>query len=290
MKAVLGVVFGLTAIVILPPAASELLQNVGAPGNTELIADFRDATDSAGNYTDRIHSDGLGPYRSDGPFSPSSNRIELTAKGDLYLRIQQSRRVLFEFNDPLRGTPIDDNEDVPCRESAATGVRDFSLAAPPFLLPGASAVPNNRATVITTLGSFTRDVTSGGWKYVASTYSLASMAEHESAFVALNVRFDTVEEAGTFGVLLNSEASDSPRPMSGIVKVTHRHTPASLRTVETWGVESISASDSPAPPSALGARGARLVLAVTAVRNSHGPGSCDLGDFVVPFGLTLTAR
>ncbi len=244
----------------------------------ELSAQFRDA---AG---DMIRSDGLGEYTSNRITPSYPNDVVLLSSGSLSMRIQKNRQVVFEFANALRDYLV--GSQVQCRVYAPVGVPPvyFYVDAPAVSVPGAP--PNDIAT-ISTGGSWKQ--ISGGWYFDSATFNLRTMAAGQIAYVLLAFKFDTLEPADqAFFVVPGLRWLDGP-PVTGAVKVTYNGVD-SVTGKKSWFLESVPADDALAIYRGLASDQAIFYMPIDSVRKVHGAGTCDLGDWPMPFGLTLTTK
>ncbi len=283
MKLVLKALFGVVALMfvflLLPDSTSA--QKNKTPLRRELAADFRDWPG------DKIHSNNTDPFYSNQNTPSYPNDVFLQSGGTLYMRIQKNQRVFFDFNDPVRSWDKGDGM-VNCQEWSPDGTgAGFTYAPPAFLL--GDGRPNNDFTVIATGGSYTQD-TAGAWHHNSTYFDFTALNPVGAvAYVAMNVRFDIVEQDEQFGIMFGSriwKANDYAAPISGwtgIVQV--------IRTSDaSWYVEPIPSDHPIAAARELQANQAALYLVGQGVKRGHGSGNCDLGDWWMPFAMTLTLR
>ena len=90
-------------------------------------------------------------------------------------------------------------------------------------------------------------------------------------------------DSGMFGVVPNYQLWSADVPLNGgVVKVTHP-------SAGVWVIEPQSPNDA-APLRSLGPNEAGFKIGAPEERRVHPGGNCDLGDWVMPFQLTLYTR
>lgn len=240
-----------------------------APTTTPLAALFRDAVG------DKIRSDGGGAYYtvldSDRTYS---SVVELDRDGRLNMRVVRNRRVYFQFDTPVRPAPLNESGQLICHEW--TG--DVFYADPPSFLAG---VPDNDSFYFSTFGKITYDGTS--WVYdPVPPFDFRTMPvdANASSLVRIQINFYTAADDGGFGVMPNYRLWSAETALAGgVLKVTHPD-------ANVWVVEPQSPDDG-IPLRSLGLNQAGFKVAVPEVRRVRSGGNCDLGDWVMPFQLTL---
>lgn len=259
-------------VLLLQPGAIWAQKGKAAPTTTPLAASFRD------NGDDNIRSDGGGAYYtvrdSDGTYS---SVVELDRDGRLNMRVERNRRVYFHFGIPVRPAPLTVNGQLTCREW--TG--DVFYADPPSFMTG---VPDNVSFYLSTFGKITYNGTA--WVYdPSSMFDFRTMPVNATAssLVRVQFNFETAEDPGLFGVMPNYRLWSAETSLAGgVVKVTHPG-------VGMWIVEPQGPEDA-TPLRSLGVNEAGFKVGVPEVRRVRSGGNCDLGDWVMPFRLTLTRR
>jgi hypothetical protein len=242
-----------------------------APTTTPLTALFRD------DGGDKILSDGGGVYYSI-PDRYHPNRVELGSDGRLHVEVQGNRRVVLVFDTAARPAPIDPEVGLTCREYVADGGW-FHMAPPPFL----AGVPNNDFTDIETFGEITYNGTAWVYDPTGPKFNFTTMKVGTAAsLVRVQINFGIVESPELFGIMPNYRQWTG-EPAGGIVKVTHP-------SANVWIVEPQSPDDPVVPLRSLGPDESGFKVTAPAVRREHDGGTCDLGDWKMPFRLTLTKR
>jgi len=251
-----------------PPTKSE----------TELTAEFRDGPN------DKIYSDGFGPYYTVlEPDRTYSSVVLLDRDGRLAMQISNvqaasPRKVFFKFDQNVRPVPLE-NSQLICRDY--NGNTEFNVTQPSFLTTGE---PNNNTFYITTFGEITYGKT--GWVYNPKTmFNFRNMpvSDTASSLVRVQINFNAAERFWLFGVMPNYRLWSADTALAGgVVKVTHPF-------ADTWVVEP-QAEDDPLPLRSLRLNEAGFKVGVPEVSGVHPGGNCDLGDWVMPFQLTLYKR
>ena len=256
---------------LLQPGAMWAQKGKAAPATTPRAALFGD------NDGDKIRSDGGGAYYtvldSDGTYS---SVVELDRDGRLNMRVVRNRRVFFEFDTPVRPAPLNASGQLTCHEWTG-GV--FYADPPSFLPPG---VPDNDSFYLSTFGEITYNGTE--WVYdPVPPFDFRTMKVDATARSLVRVQFNfyTVEDAGLFGVMPNYKLWTSDAKLAGgVVQVRHP-------SANVWVVEPQSPDDPDAPLRSLGPNEAGFKVGAPAEKRVHEGGNCDLGDWVMPFQLTL---
>jgi hypothetical protein len=281
-KAALGAL--LVALLLSPSLMWAQKGQKGQPPNqpTELVALFRDNWDSnTQTYGDKIHSDGFGPYMTvENPDRTYDSIVLLSLEGSLGMRVLKNRRVFFEFDAPVRPAPLV-NGMLTCRESLPDGSGALFYVSPPSFLTG---VPDNDSFYLSTLHEMTYNGTTWVYDVDSPHFDFRTMPVDATAslLVRANFGFYTAEDSGLFIVAPNWPASAASG--GGAVKVTHP-------SADVWIVEPQSAPLPGDPPlRGLGLNEAGFKIQAPAVKKVHGPGACDLGDWVMPFQITLSRR
>jgi hypothetical protein len=274
-KALIGVTAVLLAFLLVPgPISAQKTKN----SSTELGADFRDASG------DKIHGNGTGPFYSNNDTSGYPNDVVLAPNGSLYMRIQKTQRVFFDFDTPLRNW-LDENGEITCRAYSTDGRSGtvFSYPGPtPAFLPGR---PDNDFTLIVTGGGYTEN--NGQWSFSSTYVNLKTIPVGEVAYVAMSFRFDIPEES--FFMFFGSRiwTPDYAKPANGwtgIVQVTRD-------SGTSWYIEPLPVDHPIALARGLQADQTSLfTLGSTGKGNKSLSGNCDLGDWRMPFGLSLWVR
>lgn len=280
MKRTTKILSGTAAVILgcLWISGPTLAQKNKPPRTTELYADFRDA------YGDKIHSNGAGSLYSNDDTSGYPNNVIFSEGGSLYMRIQQTQRVFFDFTDPIRDWK-DPDWGVKCRAWSPTGTgTEFSLPGPPpaFLL--GDGRPDNYLTIIQTGGGYTlKD--DGDWSYDREYVDLRTIAT--VAYVVMSIRFDIPDESIFMFFGSHIWTPDYAKPengWTGIVQITREND-------ATWLIEPLPVEHRIAIERGLEADQTSLfMLGSTGKGNKGLSGNCDLGDWRMPFALTLTLR
>lgn len=289
---------GVLAIVELcalavPTYAQEQVKSKSNSPIVELFAQFRDAKSAQpAGFLDKIHSDGKGSYYSD-PAGGHPNYVLLSqGTGRLVMQIQPSkllnRRVVFEFDQATRGV---DFEHLVCHSYHPTGPENVGFTAPIYLKDSANPSPGDKVftDIVTTyefrLQPVTRD--NGGTQFVwVSTGHLLNLAMMPAgpegrAHVGLVILYLTVgHRGGYFLYFNNSDTQEMSR--TGIVEVTHPDD-------QTWILKPLPVGQADAPITMLAANEARRRVVVYGAAPQE-RGWCDMGDWMMPFELTLTRR
>ena len=232
----------------------------------ELSATFDDASGM-------IHSDGAGAYTSNSISPGYPNNIIFKSDGSLYMRIQKNRRLIIDFDSRTPGTPEPIvNGAVTCREFAPAGTDPtyFTAEPPDLVLPG---VPPNDLTGVATAGSWSQP---DGGVYNTAKFNFALMTQGQSAYVSLSFYFTTSPAEEAFYLMPGLNWWDPSGLHAGIVKVTYLG-----QNVDTgkrsWEVVPVSGQ-------------ASLYFPISYVRKVHGSGTCYMGDWEMPFRVTLADR
>lgn len=260
------------AVVFLLQSGSMWAQKVKtpAPTTTPLAALFRDEFDG-----DKIRSDGGGAYITvRDPDRTYASVVQLDADGRLELKVLKHRRVFFEFDTPFRPAPLNLSGQLTCHEW--TG--DVFYADPPSFLAG---VPNNDSFYLSTYGEISYNGTT--WVYDPSSmfdFRAMPVDPNASSLIRVQINFYTAEDDGLFGVMPNYQLWSAETALAGgVLKVTHP-------SVDKWIVEPQGPEDA-VPLRSLGLNQAGFKVAVPEVKRVRSGGNCDLGDWVMPFQLTL---
>lgn len=280
MKRTTKILSGTAAVVLgclwIPGPTSA--QRSKPPRTTELYADFRDASG------DKIHTGGAGSLYSNDDTSGYPNNVIFSEGGSLYMRIQKTQRVFFDFNDPIRGWE-DPEWGVQCRAWSPTDTGTvFSLpGSPPAFLLG-DGRPDNYLTIIRTAGGYTSD-DAGEWSYNTEFVDLRTIAT--VAYVVMSIRFDIPGESISMNFGSHIWTPDYAKPehlFASIVQVTRA-------SATTWVIEPLPVEHRIAFERGLEADQTSLyMLGSTGKGKSALSGNCDLGDWRMPFALTLTLR
>lgn len=280
MKHVLKTLMGPAALVLallLIPAAMSA-QKGKIPRTTELVADFRDAVG------DKIHSNGTDPFYSNDDTPGYPNNVYLSESGTLAMRIQQTQRVFFDFDSPIR-YPVDESGRVMCRAYSPDGTGTIFYSTPPaFVLDGGR--PDNPFTQITTGGGYVEDG-NGDWSFSSTYVNLKALAVGEIAYVLLSIRFDIPDESFFMHFGSRIWVLDYAKPVNGwagIVRVTRT-------SGLSWYIDPLPIDHPIAAARGLEADQTALFMQGSTGKGARGlSGNCDLGDWQLPFGLTLTVR
>lgn len=275
-RAVLGVV--LVSFLLQP---SPMLAQKSKP--IELTAQFRDSWDgNTQKYSDKIHSDGGGVYYTvRDPDRVYASVVQLDADGRLKIEVRRHRKVIFEFDTPVRPAPLNAGGQLTCHDYGGDTV--FHVDPPSFL----TGVPDYTSVYFTSFGKITYDGTN--WVYDASTmFDFRAMPVDANAATLVRVQFNFYTAAdgpaAGYGVMPNYQLWSAATPLAGgVVRVTHP-------TADSWVVEPQYPDDPAAPLRGLGPNEAGFKFATPEVRRVHPGGNCDLGDWVMPFRLTLDKR
>jgi hypothetical protein len=264
---------GLALVVVLLFQSGYLWAQKGkaVTTTTPLAALFRDELE------DNIRSDGGGAYLTvRDPDRTYASIVQLETDGRLRIWILRNRRVMFNFDTPARPAPLT-NGQLTCHDY--TG--DLFYADPPSFLTG---VPDNDSFYLWTFGKITYN--GAEWVYDPSSmfdFRTMPVDANASTLVRVQINFYTAEDAGMFGVMPNYQLWSAETSLAGgVLKVTH---PSS----DVWVVEPQSPVDG-IPMRSLGPNEAGFKLGVPEVRRVSPGGNCDLGDWVMPFRLTLVKQ
>ena len=180
MKVLIRAVFG-AALVSFLVQPSPIMAQKTKP--IELNAQFRD------DYSDKIHSDGGGlDYTVRDPDRVYASVVQLDADGRLKMEILRHRKVIFEFDSPVRPAPLTGGQ-LTCHDYNGDVV--FYVDPPSFL----TGVPDYSSVYFTTFGKITYDGT--GWVYDPSTmFDFRTMPVDANAgtLVRVQINFATVED------------------------------------------------------------------------------------------------
>jgi hypothetical protein len=265
----LAVVVG---VLLLQPGSLWAQKGKAAPKPTPLRGEFRDASG------DKIQSDTGAPYYTvQDPDRTYASVVQLDSDGRLDFRVLRHRRVLFNFDDFVRPAPVNEKGELTCHEW--TG--DVFYADPPSFTAG---VPNIDSFYLSTFGEIRYDGTA--WVYDPDPpFDFRTMAvdTNASSLIRVQINFYTAEDAGMFGVMPNYRLWSAETSLAGgVLKVTHP-------SADTWVVEP-QALDNGIPLRSLGPNEAGFKVAVPEIRRVRSGGNCDLGDWVMPFHLTLVKQ
>ena len=300
----------LVAVLLVMPGSMSTIGAGPKATSIELSAAFRDYPD------DGIRSDIPGkPYvsNSDTPGYPNNVLLQLPA-GTLFMRIQQNRRLVFRFAELIREPSLDADGKLYCRGYNQTPLKSYDFtygSLPSFLQDGASGEPANDFTRISTRGVYAK---SGEvWTYT-TPFSLTSMGVTTPlvAYVGLSIDFHMDWKDYYFDVMPEYYLWRGQDPMTGIVKVT-RDTAKKTWTIEPLPEDDPDARDlanhladefrfntggptDPLPYPGFVDPGAPLPFQASLFiwtssqqgKDGHPGGYCDLGDWRLPFQLTLT--
>jgi hypothetical protein len=215
--------------------------------------------------------------------------VVLQPSGALYMRIQQNRQVVFDFQ---AGSEVTRTLDGPsqagmltCREWAPPGYPPVYFFVPPpdLALPG---VPPRVFTVITTGGSWRKN-DAGAWEPNTATFNLLGMAPNASAFVSVSFRFDTYVGDDAFYIRPGHDWWEGTGGVAGAAKVTYSYDAATKR--KTWVMVPVPEEED-APPLLSPRDAASLFMPVDRDGKKHGAGTCYVGTWRMPFALTLQTR
>ena len=282
MRIALHALLALAIAVVLSLPGSMSAERPVRYTEVELSADFN-APDGTCGTLFKICTDGR-LYTSNRLSKSYPNNVLFTSSGDLYLRIQRNQKLRFVFDTPARAYPVWPNQNLVCRSYSLNAYtsdddEDWGLSAPAFL--NASGFYDAVFTSIRTGAQFVYQ--NGTWtsqSHVEYTFPLQEetrLPVGETVYVAMNAQIHTYDPDTTLGFQHNSSLWSTVVPYTGIVMVTHPD-------VNTWEVEPLPPDVPNAPLRALGPNEAGLRVI------SSGPGQsgyCDLGDWVMPFHLTL---
>jgi hypothetical protein len=153
----------------------------------------------------------------------------------------------------------------------------FHVGPPSFL----TGVPDNDSFYLSTFGKITYD--GAQWVYDPSIpFNFRTMAVDPAASVLarIQINFYTAADSGLFGVMPNYRLWSGETALAGgVAKLTHPFT-------DVWVIESQSPDD-PAPLRSLGPNDAGFKITAPELKRVHAGGNCDLGDWVMPFHVTL---
>ena len=278
LKAALGAVL---VSLVLQPGPMLAQKGKPAPLETQLAALFRDNWDGE-KYGDKIHSDGGGLYSTvKGPDRTYLSIVQLRSDGSLQFWVERTstRKVTFEFDSAVRPAPRNADGQLTCHEYSLDGSGAVFYVDPPSFLTG---VPDNDSFRLTTSHKMTYNGTEWVYQLPSPHFDFRTMPVDAtaSALVRAPFGFYTTADSGLFAVLPNYSRDGSRG--GGVVKVTHPH-------ADVWIVEPQSAPQLPGDPPlrSLGLNEALFDYTVPAVKREHGGGRCDLGDWVMPFQITL---
>jgi hypothetical protein len=248
-----------------------------AATTTPLTALFRENLDIGSSVGDKIRSDGLGLYSTvRDPDKTYASVVQLDADGRLNMQILRHRRVFLVFDTPVRAAPLDSNGRVICREYGSG--TEFQVDPPSFL----TGVPDNDSFYFATFGKITYD--GAQWVYDPSIpFDFRTMAVDPAAseLIRMQISFYTAADSGLFGVMPNYRLGSADTAVAGgVAKVTHPST-------DVWVIEPQTPDDPAVPLRSLGPNEAGFKVTAPAVKRVHAGGNCDLGDWVMPFQLTL---
>jgi hypothetical protein len=290
----LAILFEVCPLAVLTYAQEEQKSKSHSPV-VELFAQFRDAKGAqpGAGFLDKIHSDGKGAYYSD-PGNVHPNKVLLSeSTGRLIMEIRPSesvdRQVVFEFDQPTRYVDLDH---LLCRSYHPKGPQNVGFTAPMYLKDHpANPSPTDRVFthIMTTYELRLQPETDANgdtqfrWVSTGHLLNLATMpAGPESrAHVGLVVLYLTVGHVG--GYFLNFNNNDTGEmSRTGIVEVTH---PGD----RTWVLKPLPVGQADAPITMLAANEVRRRVVVYSAAPQE-RGWCDMGDWMMPFELTLTRR
>jgi len=277
----------------VPTSAQGKPTSKGGSPAVELFAQFRDAkgAQAGSGFLDKIHSDGKGPYYSD-PADGYPNHVLLSeGTGSLVIQIQPSRlvdrQVIFEFDQPTRSV---DYKHLTCSYRPA-GPENAGLTAPASLRRHANPKRTDSVlTYISTTYEFHRQWVAGAnhdkkfsWVSTGHPLNLATMpvGPEAQAFVGMDVLYRIAGDVSGYLLTFNNTGA---REMSrtGIVQITHPDN-------RTWVLKPLPVSVGDAPFTMLALNEARRFGVVYGASRQE-RGWCDMGDWKMPFELTLTRR
>jgi hypothetical protein len=280
LKALLGAVL---VSLVLQPGPMLAQKGKPAPLETQLAALFRDNWDAATQkYGDKIHSDGGGLYNTvKGPDRTYASIVQLRSDGGLQIWVERTsnRKVTFEFDSAVRPAPRNADGQLTCYEFSPDGSGPVFHVDPPSFLTG---VPDSDTFRMSTLHEMTYNGTEWVYQLPSPYFDFRTMpVATASALVRAQLGFYTTADSGVFGVLPNW-SRDAWSKGGGVVKVTHPY-------ADVWIVEPQSAPQFPGDPPlrSLGLNEAGFQYQVPSVKRVHPGGNCDLGDWVMPFQITL---
>jgi hypothetical protein len=272
-----GLAVVVTSLLLQPGSLWAQKGKASARTTTPLAALFRDNIDAGSSVGDKIRSDGLGLYATVvDPDRTHASLVQLDADGRLNIQILRHRRVFLVFDTPVRAAPLDSQGRVTCREYGS--VTEFYVEPPSFLM----GVPENDSFYVSTFAKITYD--GAQWVYDPSIpFDFRTMAVDPAAseLIRIQIGFYTASDSGLFGVMPNYRLGSADTALAGgVAKVTHPST-------DVWVIEPQSPDDPAVPLRSLGPNEAGFKVAAPAVKRVHAGGNCDLGDWVMPFQLTL---
>jgi len=290
---------GVLAIVELcalavPTYAQEELEPKSNSPVVELFARFRDAkgAQAGAGFLDKIHSDGKGAYYSD-PAGEHPNYVLLSkGTGRLIMLIRPSelvnRQVAFEFDQPTRSV---DFEHLACHSYHTRGPESVGFRPPVYLRDPANPSPTDKVfTQIVTTYEFRLQTVTGEngeaqlrWVSTEHLLNLATMpaGPQSRAHVGLVVMYLTFGHRGGYFLNFNNTDTQGKSP-TGIAEITHPDG-------QTWVLKPLPLGRADAPITMLAANDARRRVVVYAATLQE-RGWCDMGDWNMPFELTLTRR
>ena len=242
-----------------------------------------------------ISNDIPGPYVTTARINGSSNEVSLTSAGSLYFRVLRPelllRTIRISFADALYLPWLSDPEGRRCKPFGNTPPEDFYYCSPPAFLPGEVPV------------TYSMMSTAQEWEYV-SGWRPVFKPDNKGILRAVSLNFNT-EGTWTKYAVLNwnfkldegysteqfthwllfsntwDQALNEPSGRVGIVAVT--------RVSDTkWVVRPIDPMADGALPGGMVQNQALLTRYVLSDCTSGTGGSCYLGDYSMPFELTLT--
>jgi hypothetical protein len=231
---------------------------------------------------DKIHSDGAGLYYTvRDPDRVYASVVQLDTDGRLHMVVRRHRKVILEFDTQVRPAPRNSRGQLTCHDYNGDVV--FYIDPPSFL----TGVPDYSSVYFTTFGKITYDGT--GWVYDPSTmFDFRTMAVDANAATLVRAQINFYVDADPvgsgYGVMPNYRLWSADVPLTGgLLRVTHP-------TADSWVVEPQVADDPAAPLRGLGPDEAGFKFTTPEVRRVHPGGNCDLGDWVMPFQITLYLR
>jgi hypothetical protein len=285
MKVLLKAAFGVVLVsLVLQPGPMWAQKGKPAPPETQLAALFRDNWDGE-KYGDKIHSDGGGLYYTEmNPDRTYASIVKLQSDGSLQFWVERTsnRKVTFEFDSVVRPAPRNADGQLTCYEYSTDGSGPVFYVDPPSFLTG---VPDIEYFRMSTLHKMTYNGTEWVYQLPSPYFDFRTMTVDAtaSALVRAQLGFHTTADSGNFPVSPNW-SRDAWSPGGGVVKVTHPY-------ADVWVVEPQSAPQLPGDPPlrGLGLNVAGFQYQVNSVRRTKQPGgNCDLGDWVMPFQITVT--
>lgn len=277
MRTSLRIVIGISVAILMAGVGVVVVESRGAVSN-ELRAVFADATG------DRIISDDGRAYVSTDPrhrydavaFSPDLGSIVIsvgvTSPAARFLNLDFMEMDMLD--DYRISEPGGDGYD--CRDyfNKQMNVPEFPM--PPIALPGSA---DTTSFVIQTWAKVT--YTNGKWQSTGTTFNVRDMPVRDTVYVGFNFSFKTAGR--TFWLAFNEKhwGGLDLRLAPGFAQVT--------RTDEnTWLLRPIDPATAPALPNGTEENFANLFVYVPEVKRVHGAGYCDLGNWRMPFSITLT--